>query len=68
MSKFSKIAWGKFYNQVFLYCMHIYQQFLLLEGQINRFLPITFVMLVTTCFPSKFCVFRYFVLLLMLSS
>ena len=41
MSKFTKIAWGKCYNQVFLYCTHIYPQFVLLEGQKNRFFAYT---------------------------
>ena len=40
--KFTKFAWGKGYNQVFLYCMHVYQQFVLLEGQKNRFFPYNF--------------------------
>ena len=42
MSKFTKIAWRKYYNQVFLHCMHIYQQFVLLEGQKNRLFSYNF--------------------------
>ena len=42
MSKFTKIACGKCYIQVFLYCMYIYKQFVLLEGQKNRFFAYNF--------------------------
>ena len=37
-----EIRLGKCCNQVFLYCMHIYQLFVLLEGQKNRYFAYNF--------------------------
>ena len=54
MSKFSKITWGKCYNQVFLYCTHIYQQFLLVEGQKNRFFAYNFCYVGYNLLPNRF--------------
>ena len=48
------IAWGKYYNQVFIHCMHISLKFMLFERQNNRAFAYNFCHASYNLFPKRF--------------